>query len=277
MKEFTDNSEKAFHAFNDVLQPIPWIFQLVEKEKPKKFEASNFKPKRKKNCQSNSQQSRHLDNNKRIIEWNKSTKRSLDPTQAKFAVETRKDKEVGGGHSATTKWHSHQSINQSTYQSINRFVNQSINQSIDLSINQSIRQSINQSIDLSINQSIDLSINQSRELRLPTTTKIPTWKQPPSKLSFFPEISEWKDTTRRDSPCPGAANTPHQVKVFGHDGDAARVQRTLLGVLEEADQEGLRGLLQRQQRLALPTQWPPTAERSVPGNLAHQSGEGQLA
>ena len=52
----------------------------------------------------------------------------------------------------------------------------------------------------------------------------------------------WLDAGERLGPLP--ADAAGQLDVLGHDGHALGVDRAQVGVLEEADQVGLRGLLQ---------------------------------
>ena len=61
--------------------------------------------------------------------------------------------------------------------------------------------------------------------------------------------------------------------IFGHDGDALGVDGTEVGVLEEADQVSLGGLLQGLYGRALEAQ----VRLEVLGDLAHQPLERQLA
>ena len=70
-----------------------------------------------------------------------------------------------------------------------------------------------------------------------------------------------------------AADAPGQLDVLGHDGHALGVDGAQVGVLEEAHQVGLCGLLQRQHRGRLEAQ----VGLEVLGDLADQALEGQLA
>ena len=70
-----------------------------------------------------------------------------------------------------------------------------------------------------------------------------------------------------------ASNAAGELDVLGHDGDALRVDGAQVGVLEEAHQVGLAGLLQRQDGTALEAQ----VGLEVLCNLADQALEGQLA
>ena len=51
-----------------------------------------------------------------------------------------------------------------------------------------------------------------------------------------------------------ATNTSRQLDVLGHDGDALGVNGAQVGVLEQADQVGLAGLLESSHGRALKTQ-----------------------
>ena len=53
---------------------------------------------------------------------------------------------------------------------------------------------------------------------------------------------------------PDATYPPGELDVLLHDGDALGVDGAQVGVLEEVDEEGLGGFLQRQDRLRLPPQ-----------------------
>ena len=71
-------------------------------------------------------------------------------------------------------------------------------------------------------------------------------------------------------------NTPDaagQLDVLGHDGDALGVDGSQVGVLEEADQVGLSGLLQRQHCTGLEAK----VGLEVLGDLTDEALEGQLA
>jgi hypothetical protein len=70
-----------------------------------------------------------------------------------------------------------------------------------------------------------------------------------------------------------AADAARQLDVLGHDGDALGVDGAQVGVLEEADQVGLRGLLQREHSRALEAQ----VRLELLRNLTHEALEGQLA
>ena len=70
-----------------------------------------------------------------------------------------------------------------------------------------------------------------------------------------------------------AADAAGQLHVLGHDGDALGVDGAQVGVLEQAHQVGLAGLLQRQDGGALEAQ----VGLEVLGDLADQALEGQLA
>jgi len=69
------------------------------------------------------------------------------------------------------------------------------------------------------------------------------------------------------------ADTTRQLDVFGHDGDALGVDGAQVGVLEQAHQVRLAGLLQRSNGGALEAQ----VGLEVLGDLSHQALEGQLA
>ena len=83
------------------------------------------------------------------------------------------------------------------------------------------------------------------------------------------------DESRRFAGCLRAlaADAAGQLDVLGHDGDALGVDGAQVGVLEQAHQVGLAGLLQRQDGAALEAQ----VRLEVLGNLADQALEGQLA
>ena len=70
-----------------------------------------------------------------------------------------------------------------------------------------------------------------------------------------------------------ATNTSRQLDVLGHDGDALGVNGAQVGVLEQADQVGLAGLLESGYGRALKAQ----VGLEVLRDLAHQALEGQLA
>ena len=70
-----------------------------------------------------------------------------------------------------------------------------------------------------------------------------------------------------------AADAAGQRHVLGHDGDAFDVDGTQVGVLEQADEVGLGGLLECEHGGRLETQ----VRLPVLGNLANQPLEGQLA
>jgi hypothetical protein len=70
-----------------------------------------------------------------------------------------------------------------------------------------------------------------------------------------------------------AADTPGQLDVLGHDGDALGVDGAQVRVLEQADEVRLAGLLQGHHGRALEAQ----VGLEVLGDLAHQTLEGQLA
>ena len=70
-----------------------------------------------------------------------------------------------------------------------------------------------------------------------------------------------------------AADATRELDVLGHDGHALGVDGAQVGVLEQADQVGLSGLLQRQHGAALEAQ----VGLEVLRDLAHQTLEGQLA
>jgi hypothetical protein len=75
--------------------------------------------------------------------------------------------------------------------------------------------------------------------------------------------------------CLGALATDAtgQLDVLGHDGDALGVDGAQVGVLEQADEVGLAGLLQGHDGRALEAQ----VRLEVLRNLAHETLEGQLA
>ena len=70
-----------------------------------------------------------------------------------------------------------------------------------------------------------------------------------------------------------ATDAAGQLDVLGHDRDALGVDRGQVGVLEEADEVGLGGLLERQDGRRLEAQ----VGLEVLGDLADQALEGQLA
>ena len=70
-----------------------------------------------------------------------------------------------------------------------------------------------------------------------------------------------------------ATDAAGQLDVLGHDGDALGVDGAQVGVLEQAHQVGLGGLLQRQHGAGLEAQ----VGLEVLGNLTDQALEGQLA
>ncbi len=72
---------------------------------------------------------------------------------------------------------------------------------------------------------------------------------------------------------PLSADPPGQLDVLGHDGDALGVDGAQVGVLEEADQVGLGGLLQGHHGAGLEAE----VGLEVLGDLADQALEGQLA
>jgi hypothetical protein len=72
---------------------------------------------------------------------------------------------------------------------------------------------------------------------------------------------------------PLATDAARQLDVLGHDGDALGMDGSQVGVLEEANEVSLSGLLQSQDCRGLEAQ----VCLEVLGNLAHQALEGQLA
>ena len=70
-----------------------------------------------------------------------------------------------------------------------------------------------------------------------------------------------------------ATNAAGQLDVLGHDGDALGVDGAQVGVLEQADQVGLAGLLQGADGRRL----EPQVGLEVLGDLTDQALEGQLA
>ena len=82
-----------------------------------------------------------------------------------------------------------------------------------------------------------------------------------------------KKRKRKGSLGPLATDTAGQLDVLGHDGDPLGVDGAQVGILEEADQVGLAGLLQRHHGGALEAQ----VGLEVLGDLADEALEGQLA
>jgi len=70
-----------------------------------------------------------------------------------------------------------------------------------------------------------------------------------------------------------ATDATGQLDVLGHDGDALGVDGAEVGVLEETDEVGLRGLLERHDGRALEAQ----IRLEVLSDLTHEPLEGQLA
>lgn len=70
-----------------------------------------------------------------------------------------------------------------------------------------------------------------------------------------------------------AADTAGELDVLGHDGDTLGVDGAQVGVLEQADEVGLAGLLQGHDGRALEAQ----VGLEVLSDLAHQTLEGELA
>jgi len=70
-----------------------------------------------------------------------------------------------------------------------------------------------------------------------------------------------------------ATDPPGQLDVLGHDGDPLGVDGAQVGVLKQANQVGLAGLLQSHDSRAL----EPQVGLEVLGNLPDQALEGQLA
>ena len=70
-----------------------------------------------------------------------------------------------------------------------------------------------------------------------------------------------------------ATDPPGQLDVLGHDGDPLGVDGAEVGVLKEANQVGLAGLLEGHDSRAL----EPQVGLEVLGNLPDQALEGQLA
>ena len=73
--------------------------------------------------------------------------------------------------------------------------------------------------------------------------------------------------------CPLATDTSCQLDVLGHDGDALGVDGAQVGVLEQADEVRLGGLLEGQDGGALEAQ----VGLEVLGDLADEALEGELA
>ena len=73
--------------------------------------------------------------------------------------------------------------------------------------------------------------------------------------------------------CPLATDAAGQLNVLGHDGDTLGVDGCQVGVLKEAHQVGLSGLLQSQHCAAL----EPQVGLEVLGDLTDQPLERQLA
>jgi len=80
-------------------------------------------------------------------------------------------------------------------------------------------------------------------------------------------------TTPPHHSIPFAANPAGELHVLGHDGDALGVDRTHVGVLKEANDVGLGGLLQGKEGGGLEPQVGP----KILGNLTHELLEGTLA
>ena len=80
-------------------------------------------------------------------------------------------------------------------------------------------------------------------------------------------------TQRVDCLGPLSADAARQLDVLGHDGDTLGVDGAQVGVLEEADQVGLAGLLQGHDGAALEAQ----VGLEVLGDLTDEPLEGQLA
>jgi hypothetical protein len=70
-----------------------------------------------------------------------------------------------------------------------------------------------------------------------------------------------------------ATDAAGQLDVLGHDGDTLGMDGSQVGVLEQADQVGLSGLLKGEHGRALESQ----VGLEVLGDLSHQALEGQLA
>ena len=70
-----------------------------------------------------------------------------------------------------------------------------------------------------------------------------------------------------------ATDPPGQLDVLGHDGNPLGMDGAQVGVLKEANQVGLAGLLESHDSRAL----EPQVSLEVLGNLPHQALEGQLA
>ena len=89
------------------------------------------------------------------------------------------------------------------------------------------------------------------------------------------EVEQLGIVSWRERGCLGplAADAPRQLDVLGHDGDALGVDGAQVGVLEQAHQVRLRGLLQREHGRRLEAQ----VGLEVLRDLAHQALERQLA
>jgi len=84
----------------------------------------------------------------------------------------------------------------------------------------------------------------------------------------------WKECRRRKEHLSALpTNAACQLDVFGHDGDTLGVNGTQIGVLKQANQIGLTGLLQSPNGCTLETQ----ISLEVLGDFSHQALEGQLA
>ena len=68
-------------------------------------------------------------------------------------------------------------------------------------------------------------------------------------------------------------DTSGQLDILGHDGDTLGMDGAQVGVLKEADQVGLAGLLQSHDSGALEAQ----VGLEILGDFSHQSLEGQFA
>ncbi|KAK9902411.1 hypothetical protein M0R45_001650 [Rubus argutus] len=75
-----------------------------------------------------------------------------------------------------------------------------------------------------------------------------------------------------DCSSPLAPDSPSELDILGHDGDALGVNGAEIGVLKEADKVGLRRLLQRQHGVALESQ----VRLEVLRNFPNQPLERQL-
>ena len=73
--------------------------------------------------------------------------------------------------------------------------------------------------------------------------------------------------------CSLSTDPPGELDVLGHDGDPLGVDGAQVGVLKEADQVGLAGLLQSHDGAGL----EPQVSLEVLGNLTDETLEGQLA